>query len=682
MMHEIPNLHVLRLFRPRLGLPVGLILAILQGSPSSAAAARKANDCGNAKTAIEHLICAEPSLAALDTAMAAAFRDHQDRAAHPTERDARLDEQRLWLDERAKACPAAARPLPDGGPEDTRDEGAVECLSRIYEQRLAVLRYERNAAAWPRIRFRPTIVEGAGTKLCDDLQRDLLASFLDRGLFVNPLGEREIGFVPVSGLGDNPIVLRADIDLYNLGKPVPVLQWIEDNGDLRPHTVEYRAFESQAELLSAIGRGVEPLAQSVREASSPVVDVARLPRPDPKKPQTGPRAAFASSSILTVDEMPRFFRYEDHVYLTGPMQPVPGKPGDFGIYRLYGPAQLHRVCLFEAHAPTARLPDHALSLPEVETLDRLAGPLLPTGKLCAGVDDEARTLGDHAAWRPWVLDRRRPMPDDLSGEQLALYMRNRALTGPERTRRYRAYVAARAAAVEALAPFYGNEFGRSAAEAQRFAALYLDRRVSDGFEFDPDDESITALFAADYAQKHEAQRAALAGDTTALRDALGPEPKAIARGVKGDLDEPLVSDAIEHPETLGVLLELGLDPNETGASGRTPLMVAARLDLVEAAGILLAHGAALDTGAGDAVAQTDSTGDPSCMTGNAAASDTPGRTALSYAAEFGSPEIVRLLLDHGADAARPDSAGHRPADYVKNRTGDTAQSARIAEMLK
>src|SRR5207247_11241621 len=117
-------------------------------------------------------------------------------------------------------------------------EAAVACLSRIYGQRVAVLRSERNAAAWPQLRFRPAIVEGAGTKLCEDLERDLVASFLGRGLFVNPLGEREIGFAPVTGLGDDPMVLRADIDVYNRGKPFPVLQWVEDNGGSRLPTVE------------------------------------------------------------------------------------------------------------------------------------------------------------------------------------------------------------------------------------------------------------------------------------------------------------------------------------------------------------------------------------------------------------------------------------------------------------
>ena len=30
-------------------------------------------------------------------------------------------------------------------------------------------------------------------------------------MFINPLGEREIGFVPMPGFGDDPIVRRADL---------------------------------------------------------------------------------------------------------------------------------------------------------------------------------------------------------------------------------------------------------------------------------------------------------------------------------------------------------------------------------------------------------------------------------------------------------------------------------------
>jgi uncharacterized protein YecT (DUF1311 family) len=630
-----------------------IALLVLQQHPSFADV-KPSLTCGAAHTAAERLICADPTLAMLDMAMRRALEDYQDRAANLAERDARLADQRVWLAGRERACPAVAVPQPGVR------EVALRCLSRIYEQRVAVLRYERNNKAWPDIRFRPAIVEGAGNKLCENLEHDLEASFLGPAIFVNPLGEREIGFTPVPALGSDPMVLRADIDAYNRGKPFPVLQWIAGNGGQRA-IVEYRAFNSPAELLNAIGRGGEPLARMVHTAAHSVI---------------------AKDAILTVDEMPRFFRYDDgQIYLLAPMQPVPGRRGDLGIYRLYGPERLHRVCLFDAHAPMAHFTDEALSLSEVAALERAAGPLLPTGKLCAGAGDEARTLVDHAVWRPWVLEQTR-LPDALPGDRLAHYMRNRALTGPESARRYAAYAAARAAAIAAVAPYYRRRFGRSAAEASRLAALYLDRLISDGFEIDPDDQSITALLAPDYADKHQAQKAALAGDTAVLREALGPEPKAVAKGLKGEVDEPLLTDALEHPETLGALLDMGFDPNETGASGRTPLMVAARLDLVEAAGMLLAHGAFSDAGATDAVAQSDSAGDPLCMTGETAATDTPGRTALSYAAELASPEVVHLLLDDGAAAGKADIAGRRPADYVKERTGDPAKSAQIAEMLK
>ena len=44
--------------------------------------------------------------------------------------------------------------------------------------------------------------------------------------------------------------------------------------------------------------------------------------------------------------------------------------------------------------------------------------------------------------------------------------------------------------------------------------------------------------------------------------------------------------------------------------------------------------------------------------------------------------MVRLLLDHGATAARPDGTGRRAADYVKNRRGAPAQTTEITEMLR
>src|SRR5947209_2979235 len=170
MKHEAPNLDIVRLKLARLGLTIGLLLAGAHSYPVSGlaaghgdgAAAKPRSDCSSAPTAIDRLVCAEPSLAVIDTALDVAFGDHRDRAARPAEREARLAEQRLWLEGRAPACPAATQGSSKASREDLPRETAVACLSRIYEQRVAVLRYERNAAAWPRVRFRPALVECVG----------------------------------------------------------------------------------------------------------------------------------------------------------------------------------------------------------------------------------------------------------------------------------------------------------------------------------------------------------------------------------------------------------------------------------------------------------------------------------------------------------------------------------------
>jgi hypothetical protein len=607
------------------------------------AAALLAAFCGRAvaapctaSDALGRLVCDEPALQALDQAVAKAPQTAADKQG-----------QRAWLDGRAAACPAsstgAMRAL------------AVDCLERLYLQRLAVLDYPRNAAAWPKAPFRPALLEGAGVAVCEGIERDLTAGFFGRALAIDPLGEREIGFAPVAGLGDDATaVLRTDIDAENRGKPIPILEFIDERES--GAAIEYRAYASPEAVLAAIGRGIEPLAESVRRAGKPVAAIAAAPRPE--------------------DEAPRFFREDGQVYLL-----VPGAPGALAVFRLSGPGGLQRLCLFDAHLPIGRPPAKALQRPEIAAMLKAAAPLLPTGTLCTASGEAAKTLDTRARWRPWALDRSGLREGGLDGTQLALYMRNRSLGGPEPAHRYRAYSAARDAAIAALMPLYQEQFGRQAAEARRLAALYLDARVAGGFQFDPDDTATAALLSADYADKHPLQRAAIDGDTAALRRALALEPNALAAGVQGELDEPLVADALDHPDTLRALLEMGVDPNGIGASGRTALMAAARLDLVDAARLLIDYGARVDAAATATVAETDAGGDPACMRGDAAAADTAGRTALSYAAERASPEMVRLLLAHGADPRKADAKGRRPTDYLKARTAGKAVAA-IAELLK
>ena len=91
MKHRISSLHLLAPVRAPFVLIVGLILTVLQGHPSFAAGVRKTEGvaaikpsikCDKAPTAIDRLICLEPSLAALDTALGPAFRDYLDGTAN------------------------------------------------------------------------------------------------------------------------------------------------------------------------------------------------------------------------------------------------------------------------------------------------------------------------------------------------------------------------------------------------------------------------------------------------------------------------------------------------------------------------------------------------------------------------------------------------------------------------
>jgi uncharacterized protein len=633
-----------------------LLPALIICATTAAAAAAAAGD------AVDGLVADEPDLAALAAGLGKAV------ASKPPKDEAD------WLAGRSAACPSAV-----AGVKGRAREIAVDCLERLYEQRLAVVQSVRNAQQWPHLRFRPTLIEGGGDPMCEDLHNDLVAVFLGRSLDIDPLGEREIGFAPIAGLGDDTnAALRADFDPYNGGKPFPVVAWLTDDGS-RPATVQYAGYASENALLAAIGRGIAPLTMSVRAAGRPVVDI---PAPSAGVAASRAVAFFAGHQVLPLDAAGRFFRYKGKIYLLAPLHALPNAPADLGVYRLDAANQVHRTCLYDAHLPFAAGATPELALPTVTAMQQAVAPLLPTGRLCAAEGEGPDTLAARAAWRPWALDHPWPAETGLGTAQLALYLANRALTGPEPQRWYRAYLKARDAAIKALAPFFEAGFGRTPAEAQRLAGLYLDRGIADRFVFDPDDEAVAALFTADYAAKHKLQQAALAGNTAALQQDLRLEPAALAAGATRDLDESLLTDAIEHPDTLQALLGMGLDPNRKGASGRTPLMVAARLDLADAAALLLAHGADPNTGAGDAVAQSDLAGDAQCMQAGPSTTDTPGRTALSYAAEHASLPLVRLLVAHGADKNRRDSAGRRPADYLAKRPGDPAAKATVAAVLQ
>ena len=130
-----------------------------------------------------------------------------------------------------------------------------------------------------------------------------------------------------------------------------------------------------------------------------------------------------------------------------------------------------------------------------------------------------------------------------------------------------------------------------------------------------------------------------------------------------------------HPEYAQALLDHGADPNG-GRDDRTPLNVAAKSGFDEYVTILLAHGAdpniadrrgrtplsrAFDTKHWDIAVQL--------LGGGATLAEAPlnksGETELHKAAAVGHVELVRALLDAGADPLATTEAGHDAAHYAK-----------------
>ena len=126
----------------------------------------------------------------------------------------------------------------------------------------------------------------------------------------------------------------------------------------------------------------------------------------------------------------------------------------------------------------------------------------------------------------------------------------------------------------------------------------------------------------------------------------------------------------QQPDLVQALLAAGADPNRANRYDLTPLALALQLDDIDLVRLLLAAGA-------DPTVQ-DAAGEPLLFTavrnGNAAVArqllgagvdvnardSTYRQTALMVAARERQPEIVRLLIDAGADVAVQTPAGEIP----------------------
>ena len=160
---------------------------------------------------------------------------------------------------------------------------------------------------------------------------------------------------------------------------------------------------------------------------------------------------------------------------------------------------------------------------------------------------------------------------------------------------------------------------------------------------------------ADEAIFTEALRLAVAARAeTAILESL------LAKGalLNGGDETPLMN-AAGDAETAAALIRLGADADKANGFGKTPLMMAAHLNDLISARLILKHGTEVN-------AKTSDEGDRGrsvCTKINFT-----GRTAILYAAENASPKMIKVLLDAGADAKAVDSRNRGALDYLSRNT--------------
>ena len=274
-----------------------------------------------------------------------------------------------------------------------------------------------------------------------------------------------------------------------------------------------------------------------------------------------------------------------------------------------------------------------------------------------------------AASRPWTVAANVSVGYSqgeyfVYGPRMTHFLEEWSEMGLWNRREYQALLASMAAATESYATFLRAEFGMSDPAATEGAKRVIENLLARWILIPAQYDEGTAPFT--YFPRSALQRAVLLRDREQFEAAV-----ATIKGRAGAKDEysKTLLDAVEWAYGFDRLLELGADPNAVNGFGKSALMTAAHFDRVDSVRKLLRAGARVN----QLLTQSDKSWIQITRT---------RRTALMYAAESASAEVIKALLDAGADKSAVDSQRNGMSFYLANNPRFTGeQRARGIEAI-
>lgn len=276
------------------------------------------------------------------------------------------------------------------------------------------------------------------------------------------------------------------------------------------------------------------------------------------------------------------------------------------------------------------------------------------GSLQAGYrhNNEALAASTRIAYRPWAVSRARD-GGGISGRNYYQYD-SRLMTFIEdwsfgdiwSRREYQTFLQHILPAEESMAEYLKNKFGLSPHQATQKAKEIIESVIGNWIQVPNYYDHDSDLYTVEY---HPLNKALFEHDYITAKTLI--ENFAPREHNYDDAIDIFLIEAVEWPAGIELLLKAKADVNKKNEFGKTPLMMAAHMNRPDTVKLLLNHGANPNL-------TTDTVGKYSISM------ERGQRTALMYAAENASPQVITLLLDAGADMAAVDSENNGISFYL------------------